>query len=122
MPGHDRSEFQSDAETVVPTISVAEVKAKLDRGEDFILLDVREPHEWQISDIGAATHHIPKGKILEHLGELDTAREIVVYCKTGGRSADAVQILREHAYTRLKNMTGGINAWATQIDPKLPTY
>ena len=99
-----------------------EVKEKLDQDEDFILLDVREPHEWEISDISNATHHIPKGKILEHLGELDTAREIVVYCKTGGRSADVVKLLGEHGYKRLKNMAGGVNAWARQVNPDLPTY
>lgn len=122
MPGHDRSAFHSENEVLVPPIAVQDVKAKLDAGEDFILLDVRDPHEWEISDIPAATHHIPKGQILEHLGALDTAREIVVYCKTGGRSADVVRLLQEHGYTRLKNMTGGINAWARQIDPCLPTY
>ncbi len=122
MPGHDRSAFHSDNEAVAPAITVEEVKERLERGEDFILLDVREPHEWQISDIPEATHHIPKSEILEHLGELDTARDIVVYCKTGGRSADVTMTLREHGYTRVKNMLGGINAWATKIDPRLPTY
>ncbi len=122
MPGHDRSAFHSDYEAVVPTISVQEVKARLDAGEDFILLDVREPHEWDISDIAAATHHIPKGQILEHLGELDMTRDIVVYCKSGGRSADVTMTLRQHGYTRTRNMVGGINAWAEQIDPSLPTY
>lgn len=122
MPGHDRSAFHSDNEAVAPAITVEEVKGRLEKGEDFILLDVREPHEWEISDIPEATHHIPKSEILEHLGELDTARDIVVYCKTGGRSADVTMILREHGYTRVKNMLGGINAWATKIDPRLPTY
>jgi adenylyltransferase/sulfurtransferase len=122
VPAHDRSAFASAAEGVVPAISVREVKSKVDAGEDIILLDVREPHEWQISDLSAATHHIPKGQILEHLGELDTAREIVVYCKTGGRSADVTRLLMEHGYARVKNMVGGINAWATQVDPRLPTY
>jgi adenylyltransferase/sulfurtransferase len=122
MPGHDRSPFQTEAESAAPPISVRDVKEKIDRGEDIILLDVREPHEWEISDLSAATHHIPKGQILEHLGELDTAREIVVYCKTGSRSADVVQLLRKHGYARLKNMAGGINTWAREIDPSLPTY
>ena len=123
MPGHDRSAFHSDNEAIVPAISVKEVKRKLDSGEDFVLLDVREPHEWQISDINTPlTVHIPKGQILEQLGKLDTAHEIVVYCKTGGRSADVVATLKEHGYTHLKNMAGGINAWATQVDPELPTY
>jgi len=122
MPGHDRSAFHSDHEETVPAISVQDVAMKLQKGEDFILLDVRDPHEWEISDIGAATHHIPKGQVLEHLGELDTAREIVVYCKSGARSADVVYTLKQMGYTRLKNMTGGINAWARVVDPKLPTY
>ena len=122
MPGHDHSPFQNESEGQVPTVSVADVKAMLDRGDDFILLDVRDPHEWEISDISAATHHIPKGQILEHLGELDTAREIVVYCKTGARSASVVNTLRQHGYTHLKNMSGGINTWARQIDTSLPTY
>jgi molybdopterin/thiamine biosynthesis adenylyltransferase/rhodanese-related sulfurtransferase len=122
VPAHDNSEFASEAAEAVPLIGVQEVKERIDRGDEFILLDVREPHEWEIVDIAAATHHIPKGQILEHLGELDTARDIVVYCKSGGRSADVVNTLRQHGYTRVKNMVGGINAWAKQVDPSLPTY
>lgn len=122
MPGHDGSAFHSDNEGVVPTLTVKDVQHKLETGEDFVLLDVREPHEWEISDIAQATHHIPKGEILEHLGELDTAREIVVYCKTGGRSADVVATLKQHGYNKLFNMAGGINKWAKDIDPALPTY
>jgi molybdopterin/thiamine biosynthesis adenylyltransferase/rhodanese-related sulfurtransferase len=122
MPGHDHSEFYSENERLAPAIDVEEVKARLDAGDDFILLDVREPHEWAISDIDRATHHIPRGDILEHLGELDTARDIVVYCKTGGRSADVVMQLKEHGFERVMNMVGGINAWAEDIDPALPIY
>src|SRR5574341_847804 len=116
VPAHDHSVFASEAEGVVPTVGAQEVKAKLESGEDFILLDVREPHEWEISDISRATHHIPKGQILEHLGELDTTREIVVYCKTGGRSADVTRLLHEHGFSKARNMLGGINAWARQVD------
>jgi molybdopterin/thiamine biosynthesis adenylyltransferase/rhodanese-related sulfurtransferase len=122
VPAHDNSEFSSEAAEAVPLIGVQEVKERIDQGDEFILLDVREPHEWEIVDIANATHHIPKGQILEHLGELDTARDIVVYCKSGGRSADVVNTLRQHGYTRVKNMVGGINAWARQVDPSLPTY
>ncbi|NDJ34734.1 MAG: molybdopterin-synthase adenylyltransferase MoeB [Chloroflexi bacterium] len=122
MPGHDRSAFASDNEGVVPAVTVTQVKEKLDSGEDFILLDVRDPHEWEISDISAATHHIPKGKILEHLGELAQTRDIIVYCKSGGRSADVTRTLLDHGYTRVHNMLGGINKWATTIEPDLPTY
>jgi adenylyltransferase/sulfurtransferase len=122
VPGHDRSAFASENEGVVPAITVSEVSSRLEAGEDFIFLDVREPHEWEISDIQAATHHIPKGQILEHLGELDQTRDIVVYCKTGGRSADVTRTLMEHGYDRVKNMLGGINKWATNVETELPTY
>jgi adenylyltransferase/sulfurtransferase len=122
VPGHDRSAFASDNEGVVPAITVSEVESRLKAGEDFIFLDVREPHEWEISDIRAATHHIPKGQILEHLGELDQTRDIIVYCKTGGRSADVTRTLMEHGYDRVKNMLGGINKWATKVETDLPTY
>ena len=122
MPGHDRSPYHSEAEERVPAVTVQEVKAKLDAGEDIILLDVREPFEWEISDIAAATHHIPKGEILEQLGALDTARELVVYCQSGGRSAQVVELLRKHGFSRARNMAGGIRAWARQIDPSLPVY
>ena len=98
------------------------ITCQIHKQQDFIFLDVRDAHEWQISDIGVATHHIPKSQILEHLGELDTAREIVVYCKTGGRSADVTKLLTEHGYSRVKNMSGGINRWARVIDTTLPVY
>ncbi len=122
MPGHDQSAFHSDNLGVAPATSVQQVKQRLDAGDKFILLDVREPHEWEISDIPQATHHIPKGEILEHLGELDTAQDIVVYCKTGGRSADVTMTLREHGFDRVQNMMGGINAWANVVDDTLPVY
>lgn len=122
MPGHDRSAFHTEALDVAPGVSVEEVSRRLAAGEDLILLDVREPHEWAIADIPAATHHIPRGEILEHLSELDTARDIVVYCRTGGRSADVTMTLREHGFDRVENMLGGITAWAEKIDPSLPTY
>lgn len=122
MPAHDQSLYGSaQAQNGLPTVSVGDVKSKLESGEDFILLDVRDPHEWEISDIAQATHHIPKDTILEHLGELDLTREIIVYCKMGGRSATVTQTLLDHGF-RAKNMVGGINSWARQIDPSLPTY
>ncbi|MCZ7543963.1 MAG: molybdopterin-synthase adenylyltransferase MoeB [Anaerolineae bacterium] len=122
MPGHDHSPHYTDAQATAPSISVQAVKARLDAGEDFILLDVREPFEWEIADIPGATHHIPQGEVLEHLGELDMTRDIVVYCRTGGRSADVVQLLQKHGYRRVKNLAGGINAWARQIDTNIPVY
>ncbi len=122
MPGHEQSTFRSQLEIPVPTLTAREVKAKLDAGEDLLLLDVREPHEWQISDIASATHHIPAGQILDRLDTLDQEREIVVYCRSGRRSSEVVQMLRERGYSRSKNMEGGINAWSQEIDPYLPVY
>ena len=124
MPAHDRSLYQgqAEAETLAPGVTVQEVQARLARGEDFILLDVRDPHEWQISDIAQATHHIPQPQVLERLGELDTTRDIVVYCRTGVRSAGVTLLLREHGFERARNMQGGINAWAREVDRSLPEY
>ncbi len=122
VPGHDNSAFASDNLDVVPTLTVEQVKERVDSGDEFILLDVREPHEWEISDISQATHHIPGNQVIEHLGELDTARDIVVYCKTGGRSADVTRLLQQHGYKKVHNMAGGINRWARVADPNLPTY
>jgi molybdopterin/thiamine biosynthesis adenylyltransferase/rhodanese-related sulfurtransferase len=119
VPAHDGLEAIAPA---VPAITPNELKSRLDAGEDVILLDVREPVEWEIADIPAATHHIPRGEILEHLGELDIASDIVVYCRMGIRSAEVVQLLHEHGFTRAVNLTGGINSWAREIDPTMPEY
>ena len=80
-------------------------------------------NEWEISNLaehGAVL--IPKGKVLERLGELDTAQEIIVQCRTGGRSAEIVQLLQDHGFTKLHNLDGGINRWAREIEPEMPTY
>ncbi len=122
MPAHDHSEFATNV-VGVPAITPVELKRRLDAGDDLFILDVREPHEWEISnlaDLGAVL--IPKGQVLEHLGELDTAREIVVQCKTGGRSADIVWLLQRHGFRKLLNLEGGINRWAVEVDTSLPVY
>ena len=87
----------------------------------ILIVDVREPHEWDISHIEGA-RLIPKGTLAEHLSELDTAGEIVLHCKSGARSAQALQFLRSVGYRKLKNLRGGINAWARDVDPSVPTY
>jgi molybdopterin/thiamine biosynthesis adenylyltransferase/rhodanese-related sulfurtransferase len=121
MPGYDYSTFRGNEQAAVPSITVWEVKSKLEAGEDFILLDVREPHEWAISDLPGAKH-IPSRQVLDRLAELDRDQEIVVYCRTGIRSAEVVRQLQSRGFQRLKNMSGGINAWAKEIDPTLPAY
>ncbi|MGB3629395.1 MAG: molybdopterin-synthase adenylyltransferase MoeB [Terracidiphilus sp.] len=97
-----------------------ELKQRLDAGDDLFVLDVREPNEFQICNLGG--HLIPLNDLPKRVGELDSAREIVVHCKMGGRSAKAVDFLKQAGFTRVHNLAGGINAWAERIDPKMPKY
>jgi adenylyltransferase/sulfurtransferase len=105
----------------VPTISPEELQARLDRKEDIILLDVREPVEWQIVRMQDATL-IPLGRLPQEVHRLNTADEMVVYCKIGQRSAKAVQFLLETGFRKVRNLEGGIDAWAERADPSLPRY
>ncbi|HLN57771.1 MAG TPA: rhodanese-like domain-containing protein [Thermoanaerobaculia bacterium] len=104
-----------------PAITVEDLKDKRDRGETLTLLDVREPHEWAISDLPGSMK-IPLGTLPARFAELSQDTEIVVYCRTGGRSANAVQFLRQRGYDRAFNLSGGINHWAEQIDPTMAKY
>jgi adenylyltransferase/sulfurtransferase len=97
-----------------------ELKQRLDAGDDLFVLDVRDPHEYQICNLGG--HLIPLNDLPKRVGELDPAREIVVHCKLGGRSAKAVDFLKQAGFTNVHNLTGGINAWAERVDPKIPKY
>ena len=107
----------------VPEISAIELKQRADRGENFVLIDVREPHEWEIcnlEDIGARL--IPLASLPEHMNELSSADDIVLHCRTGGRSAKAVRQLQEAGFRRLWNLKGGILAWSEDVDPAVPRY
>jgi len=106
--------------STIPEISVQDLKAKLDKKEIFVLVDVREPHEYEIAKIAGSTL-IPLGKLPERFAELDKSAKLIVHCKMGGRSAKAVQLLREKGYDAT-NVTGGITAWSEQIDPSVPQY
>jgi sulfur-carrier protein adenylyltransferase/sulfurtransferase len=102
-------------------IDVKEVKEKLDRGDNFVLIDVREPHEYQICNIPAAKL-IPLGTVAQRLSELDPEADIVIHCKSGMRSAKACGILRSAGFKHVRNMKGGILAWSDQVDPSVPKY
>jgi len=106
--------------TGVPEIQVEELKRRLDAKEDLFVLDVREPHEYQICNIGG--HLIPLNDLPKRVNELDSSREIVVHCKMGGRSAKAVEFLRQAGFAKVHNLAGGINAWSERVDPKVPKY
>ena len=101
-------------------MTVEELKRRLDAGDNLFVLDVREPHEYQIANIGG--HLIPLNDLPKRIGELDRSREIVVHCKLGGRSAKAVDFLRQSGFTNVHNLGGGISAWAERVDPKVPKY
>ena len=104
-----------------PVITPREVKAKFDRGDAFTLLDVREPHEYQICRVPGSLL-IPLGDLPKRLAELDPNTEIVAMCKMGGRSQKAVDLLISKGYRQVRNMTGGILAWSDQVDPSVPKY
>ena len=105
----------------VPELTVEQMKAKMDRGEDFFLLDVREPNEYQICRIAGSTL-IPLGELAQRTGELDKNREMIVHCKMGGRSAKAVSLLQERGFNRVSNLKGGILAWIDKVDPSQTKY
>jgi molybdopterin/thiamine biosynthesis adenylyltransferase/rhodanese-related sulfurtransferase len=116
-----RGEETATAPTAkIPEIQPAELKRRLDAGEDIFVLDVREPHEYQICNLHGTL--IPLGDLPKRVHELDSSREIVVHCKMGGRSAKAVEFLRQSGFKRASNLTGGILAWADKVDPSLPKY
>ncbi len=105
----------------MPEVSVEELKAMRDRGGALVLVDVREPREWAISDLEGSVK-IPLETLPQSLAKLSKDEEIVVYCRTGGRSGNAVQFLMQNGYEKAKNLAGGINKWAERIDPSLPRY
>ena len=104
----------------IPQLTVRELKRRLDAGEDLFILDVREPFEYKIAQIGGKL--IPQNDVPQRLGEIPREREIVVQCKSGGRSQRVAEFLSQAGYPRVVNLAGGILAWATEIDPSLPKY
>ena len=106
----------------IPQISVQELKSKLDAKEDIFVLDVREPHEYLIANLGAP--QIPVGEVERRVGELAAQknREVIVHCRSGARSQKAALILKQAGFTNVSNLAGGILAWADKIDPTMPKY
>ena len=101
-------------------ISVQELKEKLDKGEDFQLIDVREDFEYETSNLGGEL--IPLGSILIETDKIAKDKDVVIMCRSGKRSAMAVQQLEAQGFTNLYNLYGGILAWAEDIDPSLDVY
>ena len=103
-------------------ITATELKRRLDEGEDIQLIDVREPNEYAFARIPGSVH-IPLGQVLARMSEIDPARETVVHCKMGGRSARAIEALTRAGFQgNLLNLNGGITAWSNDVDPSVPKY
>ncbi len=105
------------------TIDVHQLKAMMDRGEDFMLVDVREPYEAEIVSIPGAVL-VPKGWIMEGsaLGQLPRDKQVVLHCRSGSRSADALAVLHEAGFDDAVHVGGGVLAWVREIEPHKPTY
>ena len=143
MPAHDRSDFKAstngatEKKETMPEISVTELKARIDSGEKLVVVDVRDPHEWEISALDG-TLRIPKGQIeaakndvlagrktreMTVLAQIPTEGEVIVHCRSGKRSADSIKFLQDAGYKNLLvNVKGGILAWADEVDPSMPKY
>jgi sulfur-carrier protein adenylyltransferase/sulfurtransferase len=104
----------------VPEITVNELKQKLDNSEDINVLDVREPHEYEVANIGVRL--IPLGELPQRLAELEQDDILAIHCKTGARSARAVKLLKDAGFQNVYNVKGGITAWSEEIDPNVPKY
>ena len=126
VPGHDHEDGSAGADW---DITAADLSSRLTRdastslsaGPNLLLLDVREPHELQISALPGAVN-LPLGELAARLSELDTAREMIVFCKSGTRSTRALELLVSAGFKKVKNLQGGINSWAKDVDTRLPVY
>jgi rhodanese-related sulfurtransferase len=118
VPGHDHEDGSAGDNW---DISATDLSARLSLASDLLLLDVREPHELAISAL-RGSKNIPLGELAARLSELDSAREMVVFCKAGTRSKRALELLVSAGFRKVKNLKGGINAWARDVDKELPVY
>jgi adenylyltransferase/sulfurtransferase len=124
-PAHDRSPYAAQEVDLneVRQMTPVQLKERLDAGDDLFILDVRQSHEWEISNLeplGAKL--IPQSEIMNHIDEFDQNQEIVVQCRSGVRSANVIMIMQQLGFKNLWNLDGGINRWAQEVDSSLPVY
>jgi sulfur-carrier protein adenylyltransferase/sulfurtransferase len=113
---------QQETKTTMDEITATELKQRIDKGDDIQIIDVREPHEYEIGQI-PNSKLIPLGQVLNRMNEIDPDRETVVHCKMGGRSAKAIDALQRSGFPgKLANLKGGITAWSDEVDPSVPKY
>jgi sulfur-carrier protein adenylyltransferase/sulfurtransferase len=115
-----RGEEAPSTVTNIPEITPRDLKSRLDKGDDLYILDVREPHEYDIGNLNG--HLIPLGELPQRVNELDSSREIVAHCRSGKRSAEAVEFLQKAGFRKIWNLKGGILAWSDDVDPSVPKY
>ncbi len=125
VPAHDRSQYVAEEVDLneVRQMTPVQLKERLDAGDDLFILDVREPHEWEISNLepyGAKL--IPQNDMMNHMDEFSPDQEIVVQCRSGIRSANLIMVMQQLGFKNLWNLDGGINRWAEEVDPSLPVY
>jgi adenylyltransferase/sulfurtransferase len=111
---------ESSVKNGIPQITVKELKRRIDAGEDVQLIDVREPYEYQIAQIGGKL--IPQNDVPQRLAEIDREREVIVHCRSGARSQRIAEFLKQSGYPRVANVAGGILAWSDEIDPRVQKY
>ena len=104
----------------IPQLTLKELKPRIDAGEDVYILDVREPWEYKIAQIGGKL--IPQNEVPQRLAEIDRDREVIVHCHHGVRSQRIAEFLKQAGYPKVVNLAGGIHAWADEIDPKMQKY
>jgi sulfur-carrier protein adenylyltransferase/sulfurtransferase len=121
--GYGETETMNSPRQHVQDITPLELKQRLDNGEPLLLIDVREPFEWDIANLSEyGARLIPLGDVLDSTGEIDPQAEIVLYCRTGARSGGAARQLSSRGYERVWNLKGGINRWAEEVDPGMTSY
>ena len=120
-PAYDEPEEVPQVMPQVPELPVEELKARLERGEQPLIIDVREPWEYDLVHLPQA-RLIPMNTIPEHMDELDKDAEIVLHCHHGARSWSVAAYLMQHGFSNVKNLTGGIDAWARRVEPGMKTY
>jgi adenylyltransferase/sulfurtransferase len=118
VPMHDHEEGAVGGDW---DISAPELAERLKESNHLRLIDVREPHELEISHLDGA-ELFPLGQLAARMSELDSAEDIVLFCKAGTRSARALELLASAGFRKMKNLKGGINAWAREVDPSMPIY
>ena len=115
-----RGEEAPSTVTNIPEITPRDLKSRMDKGDDLYILDVREPHEYDICNLNG--HLIPLGELPRRVHELDSSREIVAHCRSGKRSAEAVEFLQKAGFRKIWNLKGGILAWSDDVDSSVPKY